>query len=148
MQNQTNARFHLAFPVTNLEAARTFYCNILGCKTGRESDRWIDFDFYGHQIVAHLVAPEDHPMAATNAVDGQAVPASHFGLILDWDQYQLLVLRLEELAVEFAIEPTIRFEGRRGEQATLFICDPSGNYLEFKAFRDIEALFDRDLESY
>jgi hypothetical protein len=78
----------------------------------------------------------------------QAVPASHFGLILDWDQYQLLVSRLKDLAVEFAIEPTIRFEGRRGEQATLFICDPSGNYLEFKAFRDIEALFDKDLDAY
>jgi extradiol dioxygenase family protein len=148
MQNQTHPRFHLAFPVTDLEAARTFYCNILGCKTGRESDRWIDFNFYGHQIVAHLVAPEDHPMASTNAVDGHAVPASHFGLILDWDQYQLLVSRLENLSVDFAIEPTIRFEGRRGEQATLFIRDPSGNYLEFKAFRDIEALFDKDLESY
>jgi len=148
MQNQPHPRFHLAFPVTDLEGARTFYCNTLGCKTGRESDCWIDFDFHGHQIVAHLVAPEDHPMASTNAVDGQAVPASHFGLILDWDQYQLLVSKLKDLAVEFAIEPTIRFEGRRGEQATLFIRDPSGNHLEFKAFRDIEALFDKDLESY
>ena len=148
MQNQTNSRFHLAFLVTDLEAARTFYCNILNCKTGRESDRWIDFDFHGHQIVAHLVAPEDHPMASTNAVDGQAAPASHFGLILDWDQYQLLVSRLEELAVEFVIEPTVRFEGRRGEQTTLFICDPSGNHLEFKAFRDISALFDKGLDTY
>ena len=148
MENQTHPRFHLAFPVTDLEAARTFYCNILNCKTGRESDRWIDFNFYGHQIVAHLVNPEDHPMAATNAVDGQAVPASHFGLILDWEQYQLLVSRLGELAVEFAIEPTIRFEGRRGEQATLFIRDPSGNHLEFKAFRDISALFDKGLDTY
>jgi len=87
-------------------------------------------------------------MAATNAVDGQAIPSSHFGLILDWDQYQLLVSRLEELAVEFVIEPTIRFEGRRGEQTTLFIRDPSGNHLEFKAFRDIGALFDKDLEQY
>ena len=148
MQKPNYPRFHLAFPVTDLEAARTFYCNILGCKTGRESDRWIDFDFYGHQIVAHLVATEAHPMAATNAVDGQAVPASHFGLILDWDHYQLLVAKLVDLAVEFAIEPSIRFKGRKGEQATLFVCDPSGNYLEFKAFRDMDALFDRDLESY
>jgi extradiol dioxygenase family protein len=148
MQNQTQPRFHLAFPVTDLEAARTFYCDILDCKTGRESDHWIDFDFYGHQIVAHLVAPEDHPMASTNPVDGQAVPASHFGLILDWDRYDLLVARLKDLAVEFVIAPYIRFEGRRGEQATLFIRDPSGNHLEFKAFRDITALFDKDLDQY
>jgi uncharacterized protein len=148
MQNQTQPRFHLAFPVTDLEAARAFYCDILDCKTGRESDHWIDFDFYGHQIVAHLVAPEDHPMASTNSVDGQAVPASHFGLILDWDRYELLVARLKDLAVEFVIAPYIRFEGRRGEQATLFIRDPSGNHLEFKAFRDITALFDKDLDQY
>lgn len=148
MQNQTRPRFHLAFPVTDLEDARAFYCNILDCKTGRESERWIDFDFYGHQIVTHLVAPEDHPMASTNAVDGEAIPASHFGLILQWDQYELLVARLRALAVEFAIEPTIRFKGRKGEQATLFIRDPSGNHLEFKAFRNIEALFDKDLETY
>ena len=148
MQNQTRPRFHLAFPVTDLEAARIFYCSILDCKTGRESDNWIDFDFYGHQIVAHLVAPEDHPMASTNSVDGQAVPASHFGLILDWGQYELLVARLQGLAVEFVIAPTIRFEGRRGEQGTLFIRDPSGNHLEFKAFRDISALFAKDIESY
>lgn len=94
------------------------------------------------------MAPEDHPMASTNAVDGEAIPASHFGLILQWDQYELLVARLRALAVEFAIEPTIRFKGRKGEQATLFIRDPSGNHLEFKAFRNIEALFDKDLESY
>ena len=87
-------------------------------------------------------------MASTNPVDGQAVPASHFGLILDWDQYELLVTRLKDLAVDFVIAPYIRFEGRQGEQATLFVCDPSGNHLEFKAFRDITALFDKDLEQY
>ena len=148
MKNQTQSRFHLAFPVTNLEQARSFYCDILGCQTGRESNRWIDFDFYGHQIVAHLVAPEDHPMAASNPVDGQQVPASHFGLILDWDQYELLVARLESLEMEFLIAPCIRFAGRRGEQATLFVRDPSGNALEFKAFRYMDALFDKDLEQY
>jgi extradiol dioxygenase family protein len=148
MQNQTQPRFHLAFPVTDLEATRNFYCDILDCKTGRESDHWIDFDFCGHQIVAHLVVPEDHPMTSTNAVDGHAVPASHFGLILEWNQYERLVTRLQDLAVEFVIAPYTRFEGRRGEQATLFIRDPSGNHLEFKAFRDITTLFDKDLDQY
>lgn len=141
-------RFHLAFPVTDLEAARGFYTDILGCKTGRESDRWIDFDFFGHQLVAHLVAADEHPSAATNPVDGHAVPASHFGVILDWGQYQQFVVRLEQKAVEFVIEPYVRFAGRKGEQATLFVRDPSDNYLEFKAFRDIEMLFDKDLEKY
>ncbi len=141
-------RFHLAFPVTDLEAARAFYGGTLGCGTGRESDRWIDFDFFGHQLVAHLVAPEDHPSAATNAVDGHAVPASHFGVILDWDKYEQLVSRLEALEMPFVIAPYIRFEGRKGEQATLFVSDPSGNHLEFKAFRNIDMLFDKDLDNY
>lgn len=141
-------RFHLAFPVTDLEAARGFYTDILGCKTGRESDRWIDFDFFGHQLVAHLVAADEHPSAATNPVDGHAVPASHFGVILDWGQYQQFVTRLEQKGVAFVIEPYVRFAGRKGEQATLFVRDPSNNYLEFKAFRDIEMLFDKDLEKY
>ncbi len=141
-------RFHLAFPVTDLEAARAFYGDVLGCKTGRESDRWIDFDFFGHQLVAHLVEPQDHPSVVTNAVDGKAVPASHFGVILEWGQYQQFVINLEQKGVEFVIEPYVRFEGRQGEQATLFVRDPSNNYLEFKAFRDIEMLFDKDLESY
>jgi uncharacterized protein len=140
--------FHLAFPVTDLEAARHFYSDILGCATGREADRWIDFDFFGHQLVAHLVAPEDHPSAATNPVDGHAVPASHFGVILDWDQYQQFIVQLEQRGVEFVIEPYVRFAGRKGEQATLFVRDPSNNYLEFKAFRDIDMLFDKDLEKY
>jgi hypothetical protein len=148
MQNHPRPRFHLAFPVTNLEAARSFYADILGCSTGRESDHWIDFDFYGHQIVAHLVAPEDHPSVATNAVDGHAVPASHFGVILEWDQYEQFVVSLEQKGVEFVIEPYVRFAGRKGEQATLFVRDPSNNYLEFKAFRDIDMLFDKDLENY
>ena len=144
----TQPLFHLAFPVVDLEEARTFYVDILGCVSGRESDRWIDFDFFGHQLVAHLVEPEDHPSVTTNAVDGHAVPASHFGVILEWDQYQQFVVNLEQKGVEFVIEPYLRFEGRQGEQATLFVRDPSNNYLEFKAFRDIEMLFDKDLESY
>lgn len=142
------SRFHLAFPVIDLEQARDFYSRILGCATGRESDRWIDFDFFGHQLVAHLVDREDHPSAVTNAVDGHAVPASHFGLILQWQQFQDMAERLEGKDVEFVIEPHVRFAGRRGEQATLFIRDPSNNYLEFKAFRDIEMLFAKDLDQY
>lgn len=141
-------RFHLAFPVTDLEAARGFYAGVLGCPTGRESEHWIDFDLCGHQIVAHLVAPDQHPAAAENAVDGHAVPAFHFGLILDWDAFEPMAQRLRAAGVPFVIEPYLRFEGRLGEQATLFVRDPSGNTLEFKAFRDIGALFARDLEAY
>ena len=148
MTNPAYPRFHLAFPVTDLEAARGFYSGILGCLTGRESDRWIDFDFFGHQLVAHLVAPEDHSAAVTNAVDGHAVPASHFGVIMEWDQYEQAVDMMKANGIEFVIEPYVRFEGREGEQATLFVKDPSGNHLEFKAFRNIEMLFAKDLESY
>jgi len=144
----TQPLFHLAFPVVDLEEARTFYVDILGCVSGRESDRWIDFDFFGHQLVAHLVDPKDHPAAVTNPVDGHAVPASHFGLILDWELYQEFVDRLRKANVDFVIEPYLRFEGLRGEQATLFIRDPSNNYLEFKAFRDINMLFDKDIGSH
>ena len=114
MTNPIYPRFHLAFPVTDLEAARGFYSGILGCSTGRESDRWIDFDFFGHQLVAHLVAPEDHPSAATNAVDGHAVPASHFGVIMEWEQYEQAVEMMKANGIEFVIEPYIRFEGRAG----------------------------------
>lgn len=148
MSNPRQPLFHLAFPVTDLEQARSFYGETLGCSTGRESDRWIDFNFFGHQLVAHLVLPEDHPAAATNAVDGHAVPASHFGVILDWAVYEEFVARLEAAKAEFVIEPCLRFEGRRGEQTTLFIRDPSNNYLEFKAFRDLDMLFAKDIDSY
>lgn len=141
-------RFHLAFPVTDLEAARGFYAGVLGCPTGRESADWIDFDLAGHQIVAHRVPPEAHPAASTNAVDGHAVPAFHFGLILPWDAFEPMAQRLRAAGVPFVIEPYVRFEGRTGEQATLFVRDPSGNVLEFKAFRDIGALFAKDLETY
>jgi extradiol dioxygenase family protein len=147
MTESTYPRFHLAFPVIDLEAARTFYAGILGCPTGRESDCWIDFDFFGHQLVAHLVAPEDHPSSATNRVDGHTVPASHFGVIMEWSQYQRAVEMMKANDIEFVIEPHLRFAGRKGEQATLFVKDPSNNYLEFKAFRNMEMLFARDLES-
>ena len=148
MSKDSQPRFHLAFPVTDLEAARRFYCEVLGCSTGRESDRWIDFDFFGHQLVAHLVESADHPSAVTNAVDGHAVPASHFGVILEWSQHQTFVARLEAADTKFVIKPYLRFEGRKGEQVTLFVHDPSNNYLEFKAFRDIDMLFNKDINNY
>jgi len=141
-------RFHLAFPVTDLEAARQFYVGVLGCGVGRESADWIDFDLYGHQIVAHRVAADAHPAAGSNAVDGHEVPAFHFGVILAWEAFAPMAQRLRDAGIAFVIEPYIRFEGRVGEQATLFVRDPSGNTLEFKAFRRIEALFARDLEAY
>jgi hypothetical protein len=134
-------RFHLAFPVTDLEATRDFYCNLLGCKTGRESEHWIDFDFFGHQIVAHLVAPEDHPAVKTNQVDGHEVPASHFGPILEWQVFHDLADSLRAAKVNFIIEPYVRFKNKAGEQATMFFQDPSGNSLEVKSFRDINMLF-------
>lgn len=144
--NEHYPRFHLAFPVTDLDASRRFYVDLLGCGTGRESERWIDFDFFGHQLVAHLVDEKDHPSATTNAVDGHAVPSTHFGPILAWEQFHALARRLEDARVDFVIAPYLRFEGKAGEQATMFIRDPSGNHLEFKAFRDESMLFAQDLE--
>ena len=132
--------FHLAFPVSDLEATRDFFTDILGCATGRQSDRWIDFDFFGHQVVAHL-ADEEYNPASTNPVDGKQVPASHFGVILDWDEWHTLAEKLKSSDVEFLIEPNIRFEGEVGEQATMFFKEPSGNALEFKSFRDMSQIF-------
>jgi len=141
----TNERpaFHLAFPVTDLAEARAFYAGILGCGVGRESERWIDFDFYGHQITAHLVAPDAEPAVPVNEVDGDAVPARHFGAILDWPDWETLAGRLRTAGVPFLIEPHVRFAGQPGEQATLFVRDPSGNALEFKSFRDMGRVFAR-----
>lgn len=134
--------FHLAFPVTDLERTRAFFVDLLGCRTGRESERWIDFDFFGHQITAHLIdAPEVQTPA--NSVDGKQVPVRHFGVVLEWEDWHALADRLREAGVEFLIEPYIRFQGQTGEQATLFIFDPSGNGLEFKSFRDPGQLFAR-----
>jgi extradiol dioxygenase family protein len=132
--------FHLAFPVSDLEATRDFFTDVLGCATGRSSDRWIDFDFFGHQVVAHLADAELNP-APTNPVDGKQVPASHFGVILDWNEWHTLADRLKSANVEFLIEPNIRFEGEAGEQATMFFTEPSGNALEFKSFRDMSQIF-------
>ena len=139
-------RFHLALPVTDLEDTLNFYTQLLGCPTGRSSSRWVDLDFFGHQLVLHQVEPRAHPSAACNAVDGHEVPASHFGPILEWDQFQALAERLRGAGVPFVIEPYLRFEGKKGEQATMFIADPSGNHLEFKAFRHIDSLFASDLD--
>jgi extradiol dioxygenase family protein len=132
--------FHLAFPVRDLGEARAFYVGVLECGEGRSSDRWIDFDFHGHQIVAHL-CPEDAGGGSTNDVDGKAVPVRHFGAVLDWDAFFAIEARLREAAVTFLIEPHTRFEGEPGEQATMFLSDPSGNAIEFKTFRDPSALF-------
>jgi len=132
--------FHLAFPVHDLAAARDFYVGLLGCGEGRSSDEWIDFDLRGHQIVAHLDAAA-RPAASTNPVDGHDVPVPHFGVVLEWDDWQALADRLKAAGVRFGIKPYVRFEGQVGEQATMFFRDPSGNALEFKAFRDPEQLF-------
>jgi extradiol dioxygenase family protein len=134
--------FHLAFPVHDLAAARAFYGDLLGCAEGRSSEQWIDFDFHGHQLVAHL-APDELRAAATNAVDGHAVPVRHFGAVLDWQAWHDLADRLREAGVAFLIEPGIRFVGQVGEQATMFFLDPSGNAVEFKAFKDPSQIFAR-----
>lgn len=132
--------FHLAFPVHDLAAARAFYGGTLGCPEGRSSDSWIDFDLFGHQIVAHL-DPQAKAVAVSNPVDGHDVPVPHFGVVLTMDAWQALADRLKAAGTVFGIEPHIRFVGQPGEQATMFFYDPSGNALEFKAFADDAQLF-------
>ena len=132
--------FHLAFPVHDLAAARAFYGETMGCREGRSSAEWVDFDFYGHQIVAHL-APGEAGDRASIHVDGHGVPVPHFGVVLAMVDWQALAERLQAAGVEFAIPPTIRFKGQPGEQATMFFRDPSGNALEMKAFADAAMLF-------
>ena len=134
--------FHLAFPVSDLAAARSFYGDVLGCPEGRSSAEWIDFDFFGHQIVTHL---DPSPAAARtrNPVDGHDVPVPHFGVVLDMAEWQALADRLGAAGTKFVIPPHIRFQGEVGEQATMFFHDPSGNALEFKAFANIDQLFAR-----
>ena len=141
----TRPRFHLAFPVDDLEAARSFYGGVLGCPEGREDPgHWIDFDLLDHQIVAHY-APDECRAAQANAVDGKNVPVRHFGLVMDWDRWEALRDRLKAAEATFLVEPYVRFEGKAGEQATMFVQDPSGNALEFKAFRDDACVFDKEL---
>jgi uncharacterized protein len=131
--------FHVAFPVTDLAAARRFYGGLLGCPEGRSSDTWVDFDLFGHQIVAHL-APQI-PARHHNSVDDHDVPVPHFGVVLDWDDFHALAFRLKTAGTTFVIEPCIRFQGHVGEQATMFFLDPAGNALEFKSFKDMSQLF-------
>jgi hypothetical protein len=139
---QRPSRFHLAMPVHDLTAARSFYGELLGCDEGRSSDSWIDFDLYGHQFVAHL-DPGHRPSGLTNPVDGDDVPVPHFGVLLEPVAWQALADRLVAAGVEFVIEPHTRFAGLVGEQSTMFLLDPSGNALEFKAFADDSQVFAR-----
>ena len=132
--------FHLAIPVHNLEECRSFYRDVLGCHEGRSSDHWVDFDFYGHQLVIHYKEKSAEDLH-TNAVDGKAVPVPHFGVVLTMEDFESLSKALQERGIEFIIEPYIRFKGEAGEQATMFFLDPAGNALEFKAFKNIEQLF-------
>lgn len=132
--------FHLAFPVTDLAATRHFYTQLLECKEGRSAERWIDFDFFGHQISAHLV-DGGLPDGPTNTVDGHQVPVQHFGAILEMEPWEAMAKRLKEANTDFIIAPYVRFKGEVGEQATMFFLDPSGNALEFKAFRDKARIF-------
>lgn len=132
--------FHLAFPVRDLSEARQFYGELLGCAEGRSSDDWIDFNFYGHQIVAH-VAPQECTTAATSSVDNHQVPVRHFGAVLSIPSWEVLAAKLKQAGIQFIIEPYTRFKGEVGEQATMFFKDPSGNAIEIKAFANMDALF-------
>lgn len=132
--------FHLAIPVHNLDKNRSFYRDTLGCREGRSSDQWVDFDFFGHQLVIHF-KDSKQDMEYSNPVDGHDVPVPHFGVVLEWQQWHDFADRLKFHAINFVIEPYIRFKGEVGEQATLFFKDPSGNALEFKAFKNIDQLF-------
>ncbi len=134
--------FHLAFQVRDIAEARGFYGDLLGCSEGRSAETWVDFNFFGHQVVCHLnpdIGPDGSIAAHVNPVDGHGVPVPHFGVVLTMDRWQPLADRLRERQIEFVIEPYIRFQGQPGEQATMFFLDPSGNALEFKAFKDIES---------
>lgn len=133
--------FHLAIPVDSLEPSRTFYREILGCEEGRSSEHWVDFNFFGHQLVLHLKESEGIPEDVSNPVDGKDVPVPHFGVVLSMEQFELFSDSLKKANIQFIIEPYIRFKGKTGEQATMFFKDPAGNALEFKAFKHIEQLF-------
>ncbi|MBL92563.1 MAG: glyoxalase [Myxococcales bacterium] len=133
--------FHLAFAVTDLPATERFFVDVIGCEVGRQAARWIDFNFFGHQISAHLV--DETEAVAQNEVDGDQVPTQHFGMVLPWERWHEMVARLNESGQAYLIAPKTRFTGEPGEQATFFLRDPSGNALEFKSFREPQALFDR-----
>ena len=134
--------FHLAIPVSNLAEARKFYKEVIGCTEGRSDSHWVDFDFFGHQLVIHLDEnAQDQRVKSSNEVDGHDVPIPHFGVVLDWEKWHKLADNLRAEGIQFGIEPYIRFKGLPGEQATMFFYDPSGNALEFKSFKDIGQLF-------
>ena len=132
--------FHLAFPINDIEETKSFYKKHFNCEIGREDKRWVDFDFYGHQLSAHL-RPEELKNTKKNSVDGKDVPVRHFGVILEWETWHQLSSKLKENNVDFIIDPYIRFKGEIGEQATMFFLDPSGNALEFKSFKDSSQVF-------
>ena len=131
--------FHLAFPVLNIKKTKKWYTEILGCSVGRESEKWIDFNFFGHQISAHLIIGQD--AVRSNPVDGKQIPVRHFGIILEPKEWNDLAVRLSDLKANFKVEPYTRFKGKKGEQSTMFVIDPSGNYLEFKSFKNDEMIF-------
>ena len=137
---KTLSPFHIAIPVHNLKECRLFYRDILNCEEGRSSDQWVDFNFFGHQLVIHY-KPKTEEETHTNPVDGKSVPVPHYGVVLNWNLFQNLSKDLKSKGINFIIEPYIRFEGMAGEQATMFFNDPAGNALEFKAFKDISQLF-------
>ena len=136
----THKRFHLAFPVKDLNVTKDFYKKILNCKIGRESENWVDFNLYGHQIVAHL-APEECSDVSSNKVDEDQIPSRHFGVILDWHEWKELYKKLDLLKINFLLNPKIRFKNKSGEQGTFFLKDPSGNVLEFKTFKSDDDVF-------
>ncbi|WP_417238026.1 VOC family protein [Bizionia sp.] len=136
----TISPFHIAIPVHNLEACRVFYRDVLNCEEGRSSDQWVDFNFFGHQLVIHY-KPKSDAVLHTNSVDGKSVPVPHYGVVLPWADFQEFSEHLQAADIKFVIEPYIRFEGQVGEQATMFFYDPAGNALEFKAFKDRSQLF-------
>lgn len=141
MIKETISPFHLAIPVHNLSECRIFYRDILGCDQGRSSDHWVDFNFFGHQLVIHYKPKEESTDLHTNPVDGKSVPVPHFGVVLSWDIFHAFAEDLKSKQIDFIIEPYVRFEGLIGEQATMFFYDPSGNALEFKAFKDMSQIF-------
>ena len=142
MKTKNLLPFHLAIPVNDLEKSRNFYKNILGCEEGRSSNHWVDFNFFGHQLVIHFKEKESED-TKTNPVDGKDVPIPHFGVILEWNDFQDFSKKLKEKKITFIIEPYIRFEGLPGEQATMFFKDPCGNALEFKSFKDLNKIFEK-----
>ena len=136
---KTRPHFHLAIPVYNIKEARKFYGVLLNCEEGRSSENWIDYNFFGHQLVVHL--DESIQSKSFNSVDGKNIPVPHFGVVLDWGDWELIKVKLEKSNINFVVKPYVRFKGEIGEQATMFFLDPSGNALEFKAFKNIDQLF-------